>query len=605
MYYPDSIIEEVRHGNDIVDVIGSYVKLTKRGSNHQGLCPFHNEKTPSFSVNRQRQIFKCFGCGKSGNVITFVMEYENMDFQDAVKLLADRAGVSLPKAETQTEEARRRASLRESLFGLYKTAAIYYHKTLRSDRGAEGYEYLKGRSLSNETIVKFGLGYSPKANSELYGILKEKGFSDEVIKESELFRYDERNGARDKFWNRVMFPIMDINGRVIAFGGRVMGDGIPKYLNSNETKIFEKSKNLYAMNIARRTRRDCFLLCEGYMDVIALHQAGFDNAVASLGTSLTSQQAGLLSRYSKSVIITYDSDGAGVKAALRAIPILKNVGITVKVLKMTPYKDPDEFIKALGQEEYQKRIDEAQPAFYFELDCMESAYDMGNPEEKTKFFNELAVKMLEFPDELERTNYCEAAAKRYGIPYGEFRKLVNKKALTKEASTWTNEPEPSVFRQEQKKNIKLSLDRNLFEAEKMILTWGMEEKKYSDVIAACLTEEDFQEGVPRKAAGGVFKQIDSEGKIDPAPLISLFEDTEEQSVASDLFQDENWNRIKDSKVRDRAFSDAMKRILENSNKRRMNEASQRGDNNTVMECIKAKKQISEQVKKILNRLAGE
>ena len=602
MYYPEEIIEEVRRRSDIVDVIGSYVKLTRRGSNYQGLCPFHNEKTPSFSVNQQRQIYKCFGCGKAGNVITFVMEYENMTFPDALKLLADRSGVNLPKAE-YSEDMQKNANMRAALHEMYKTAAIYYHSVLRSPQGSDGYAYLKSRQLSDETIVKFGLGYSPKSNSILYKKLKEAGYKEEILKASELFSYSETAGARDKFWNRVMFPIMDVNNKVIAFGGRVMGDGIPKYLNSNETKIFEKSRNLYAMNIARRSRSGYLLLCEGYMDVIALHQAGFDNAVASLGTALTGLQANLMSRYTKNVVITYDSDGAGTKAALRAIPILKEAGISTKVLRMAPYKDPDEFIKALGREEYQKRIDEAQPAFYFELSCMEAGYDMDNPEDKTKFFNEVAKKMLDFTDELERTNYCQAVSKRYNISYDEFRKLVNRMA----AGIDTNKgsiPLRSDTTQK-KNNAAENLNKDRLESERLIFTWSMENRKYCDMMRECLKTDDFQEGIPRKIAELSYKQAENgDGRINPASLVNYFETAEEQMVVSDLFQTEIWEQMEDdAKIKDKAFAETIGKVLEMNNKERMNEASRVGDNNAVMECMLAKKKISAQVKTILILLA--
>ncbi len=601
MYYPEELIEEVRRRSDIVDVIGSYVKLTKRGSNHQGLCPFHNEKTPSFSVNAQRQIYKCFGCGKAGNVITFVMEYENMTFPDALKLLADRAGVKLPEAE-YTEEMQKSATLKKALADIYKTAAIHYHSVLRSPQGSEGYSYLKSRQLSDETIVKFGLGYSPKSNSLLYSKLKEAGYKDDVLRQTELFSYTEAYGARDKFWNRVMFPIMDINNKVIAFGGRVMGDGMPKYLNSNETKIFEKSRNLYAMNIARRSRAGFLLLCEGYMDVIALHQAGFDNAVASLGTALTGLQANLMSRYTKNVVITYDSDGAGTKAALRAIPILKDAGISVKVLKMAPYKDPDDFIKALGKEEYQRRIDDALPAFFFELECLQAEHDMDSPEDKTRFFNAVAGKMLEFEDELERTNYCESVAKRYNISYDEFRKLVNKKA----AGVNVSEKDYTPIRNEVKKNnSEIVLNRERLEAERLLLTWSMESKKYCDCLRENLSVDDFQEGIPREIAGLAFKQAElNGGKLNPASLVNHFETADEQMVASDLFQTEIWDQMEDDgRVRDKAFAESMRKLLEINNKERMTQASIAGDNKLVMECMTAKKRITTQINTILSRLA--
>lgn len=386
-YYSDDIVEEVRSRNDIVDVISQYVRLQKKGSTYFGLCPFHNEKTGSFAVSPNKQMYYCFGCGAGGNVFTFLMEYENFTFGEAMESLAERVGVELPKRE-YTSAQRQEADKRARLLEINKEAARYFYSLLRSERGAHALSYFKKRNLTEETMQRFGLGYSDQYSDDLYRYLRKKGYEDEILKESGLVTIDERRGGYDKFWNRAMFPIMDVHNKVIGFGGRVMGDGEPKYLNSPETRIFDKSRNLYGLNIARSTKKDQLLLCEGYMDVIALHQAGFDNAVASLGTALTSGHANLLKRYTKNVYLTYDSDGAGVKAALRAIPILKEVGINTKVINMQPYKDPDEFISALGAEEYQKRIDQAENSFLFEIRMLERNYEMNDPAGKSAFFKE-------------------------------------------------------------------------------------------------------------------------------------------------------------------------------------------------------------------------
>ena len=302
MFYPEELIEEIREKNDIVDVIGAHVKLQRKGSSYFGLCPFHNEKSPSFSVSPDKQMYYCFGCGAGGNVYTFMMEYENFSFQEAVKALADRAGVALPERE-YSEEEKKAADIRSRILELNKMAANYFYYQLRTENGKQAMEYLKGRQLSDETIKGFALGFANKYSNDLYRYLKNKGVSDELLRESGLMNVDEKHGMYDKFWNRVMFPIQDVNGRVIGFGGRVMGDGKPKYLNSPETKVFDKSRNLYGLHIARTTRKKYLLVCEGYMDVISMHQAGFKNAVASLGTALTSQHAALLKRYTNEVVL--------------------------------------------------------------------------------------------------------------------------------------------------------------------------------------------------------------------------------------------------------------------------------------------------------------
>ena len=428
MYYSEDLIEEVRLRNDIVDVISGYVKLQRKGNSYFGLCPFHNEKSPSFSVSPDKQMYYCFGCGAGGNVFTFIMQYENYTFPEAMKFLADRAGIELPSQE-MTAQMRREQDLKTQILELNKQAANYFYYQLRTENGAHAMEYLTKRGITKETMKNFGLGFSTAYSDDLYQYFKKKGVSDELLKQSGLMNVDERRGMYDKFWNRVIFPIQDVNGRVIGFGGRVMGDGKPKYLNSPETIVFDKSRNLYGLNAARISRKKYFLLCEGYMDVIALHQAGFKNAVASLGTAFTSQHAGLLRRYAEEVVLTYDSDEAGKKAALRAIPILKAAGITAKVIHMEPYKDPDEFIKAEGGEKFQERIDQAENSFLFELSVMEQNYQMTDPESKTLFFREVAAKLIEFDQELERENYIEAVAVRYHVGFENLRKMVNQLAM--------------------------------------------------------------------------------------------------------------------------------------------------------------------------------
>ena len=409
MYYPEELIEEIRTKNDIVEVISGYVRLQKKGSNYFGLCPFHNEKSPSFSVSPAKQMYYCFGCGAGGNVITFLMEYENATFPEAVKMLAQRAGVDLPELE-YSQEARKADSRRARLLEVNKEAAKYFYYQLRNRQGAVGMQYLRQRQLSDETMNHFGLGYANKYSDDLIGYLKSKGYEEALIRDAGLCNVDEKHGMYDKFWNRVMFPIQDINHRVIGFGGRVMGDGKPKYLNSPETEIFDKSRNLYGLNFARTSRKGNIILCEGYMDVIAMHQAGFTQAVASLGTAFTAGQAMLLKRYAQEVLLSYDSDGAGTNAALRAIGILKEAGLTGRVISLEPYKDPDEFIKALGAEEFQKRLDHAENSFFFELRQIQKGFDLSDPEQKTNFHREIAKKLCTFSEVVERENYIEAAA---------------------------------------------------------------------------------------------------------------------------------------------------------------------------------------------------
>ncbi|OYO51517.1 DNA primase, partial [Lachnotalea glycerini] len=479
MFYPEDIVEEVRMKNDIVDVISNYVKLQRKGSSYFGLCPFHNEKSPSFSVSQSKQMYYCFGCGAGGNVFTFVMEYENYTFQEAIKYLADRVGVELPEIE-YSAEARKQADLKTTILEINKQAANYFYYQLKSEIGKAAYGYLTTRELSDETIKKFGLGYSSKYSNELYQFLKDKGYSDEILKQTGLFNIDEKKGVYDKFWNRVIFPIMDVNNKVIGFGGRVMGEGSPKYLNSPETKVFDKSRNLYGLNFARTSRKNYLLLCEGYMDVIALHQAGFVNAVASLGTSLTEGHANLMKRYTEQVYITYDSDGAGIKAAQRAIPILKDVGMSVKIIDMKPYKDPDEFIKNLGATAYEERILNATSSFMFELEVMEYGYDMKDPESKSKFFQEVAKKVLEFEDDLTRDNYIGAVAEKYHTGYENLRQLVNRVGI-KLGGMPVRDKEKINFHNAKPK------DDAVLKSQRILITYLIEEEGLYDKIKQYIT----------------------------------------------------------------------------------------------------------------------
>ena len=555
MFYPEEVIEEVRTGNDIVDVISQYVNLKKKGANYFGLCPFHNEKSPSFSVSPGKQMYYCFGCGAGGNVITFIMEYENYSFVEALKLLAERAGIALPEAEYSKED-RERADLKNTLLEINRLAANYFYYQLKQPQGRIGYDYFMKRALSDATVRHFGLGYANKTPDDLYRYMKSKGYADELLKETGLFFIEER-GARDKFWNRVMFPILDVNNRVIGFGGRVMGDGEPKYLNSPETKLFDKGRNLYGLNFARTSKANCILVCEGYMDVIAMQQAGFTNAVASLGTALTSRHALLLKRYTDSVVLTYDSDSAGVKAALRAIPILKEAGISVRVLCMKPYKDPDEFIKNLGKEEFQKRIDEAQNGFLFEISVIRSHYSMQDPESKTAFYREAAAKLLEFPEKLERDNYTEAVAREYMIPAEDLKRLVN--SLGSRPGAGKQPPAYENARPRQKKDK----DDGIKKSQRLLLTWLIEKPELFEKIDGVIGPKDFVDDLYREVARLVFEEH-KKGNTNPAQILNRFIEGEEQyrEVAA-LFHAGLGDSL-NSEEQKKAFSETVKRIKRNS-----------------------------------------
>lgn len=584
MRYSDDVIEEVRTKNDIVDVVSQYVKLTRKGSSYFGLCPFHNEKTPSFSVTPAKQMYYCFGCGAGGNVFNFIMEYENYTFGEALSHLAQRAGVELPKIE-YSREAKEKAERKALLLEINKKAAQYFYYQLRREGGKAAYQYLTGRGLSEETIKKFGLGYSDKYSDDLYKYMKAKGYSDELLRESGLFNADERRGMYDKFWNRVIFPIMDVNNRVIGFGGRVMGDGKPKYLNSPETKIFDKSRNLYGLNVARTTRKNYLILCEGYMDVISMHQAGFTNAVASLGTALTSGHASLLKRYTEEVLLLYDSDEAGIRAALRAIPILREAGVNAKVVSLKPYKDPDEFIKNMGAEAFEERLLNASDSFLFRVHTGEAEADMETPQGQNRFFEKCARMLLELSDELERNLYIEAIVKdyrRYGISSEDLRKRVN--TLAMKGTRAEQRVQPKSTGHDTKKRESAG-DK----AQKLMLTWLVTYPGIFEEAEKYLSPSDFVVPLYRQVAEMLFAQR-KEGEVNPARLLNVFTDSEEQREVASLFN--ATIHLETPEEQNRAFLDALLRIKEESLAEK-NKNWDPTDMQALQELIQAKKELED------------
>ncbi|MBQ9421825.1 MAG: DNA primase [Lachnospiraceae bacterium] len=582
MRYDESTIEKVREANDIVDVVGQYVRLTKKGANYFGLCPFHGEKTASFSVSPRKQIYYCFGCGAGGNVISFLMEYENYSFQESLKALADRAHIDLPEPKDGGEDRGAR-ELKRQLLDIHKDAAMYYYRQLQTPEGAAGYRYFSGqRRLSDATITHFGLGFAPKASDALYRFLKDKGWSDEIISASGLVTIQETK-IHDKFWNRVMFPIMDTNSRVIGFGGRVMGDGVPKYLNSPETLIFDKSAHLYGLNFARKSRRKYMLLCEGYMDVIALHQAGFTNAVASLGTAFNEKHARLLKRYTDLVILTQDSDDAGVNAKLRAYPILYDAGIQTKVLDMSPYKDPDEFIRAEGPDAYETRIRQAKNAFIYMIEVLKKHYDLSDPAEKTAFYNGVADRLCMFREPLERGNYIDSVSHEFMIPKDELKALVDRRIEEKGAGIRYDDTNrrPRVIEGQSlqtsgtaaypearsgrngaagtaKKPVPLSVQQN----EKLLLSWICERPDLGRYVFQHIRPEDLQTEIYREIAADVREHPNH---FDAASFLDRCgEDDEKRKAAAAVFAEFGNGASLDDMSRmdlEKGLSEAVRHVL--------------------------------------------
>ena len=414
MPFPPAFLDELIAKNPIEDVVGQYVRLSKKGGNLFGLCPFHGEKTPSFSVAPGKQIYYCFGCHKGGGVINFIMEIENLSYPDAVRFLAKRAGMEVPEDDAYQSRYRQQ----ERLWKLCRDAARFFHSQLMEPDGAQARAFLAGRGLTGATVTRFGLGFAPDAWSSLTDRMLHMGYTRQELVDAGLAVQKEKNGKRsvyDKFRNRVMFPIIDLRGNVIGFGGRVMDGSTPKYLNSPETVIFNKRKNLFALNVAKKSKQGYIILCEGYMDTITLHQYGFDCAVASLGTALTDEQVNLLSKYTQQVVLTYDSDAAGQDATRRAIPMLERAGLQVKILRMQGAKDPDEYLKKYGADRFAVLLQKSENQAEYQLLSLQNRYDLTQDEQKVEFLRQAAELICSFSSAVEREIYGARAAEAAGI----------------------------------------------------------------------------------------------------------------------------------------------------------------------------------------------
>ncbi len=566
MYYSDEIIEEVRSRNDIVDVISSYVNLKKKGNSYSACCPFHHEKTPSFHVSREKQMYHCFGCGVGGNVYTFLMEHENYSFPEAVEALAERAGIKLPE-QSMSPEAKKQADERSRIKDMNRLAAGYFHYLLRTDHGKHALEYLTERGLTEETINKFALGFSDVYRDDLYKYLKSKGYKDEELKNSGLVKFDEKYGASDQFWNRVMYPIVDTNNRVIGFGGRVMGDGKPKYINTQETLVFDKSRNLYGLNLAKKSRRSGIIFCEGYMDVISMHQAGFDNAVASLGTALTPGQVNLIKRYTDHVYLAYDSDEAGTKAALRALGIMREFEMPARVISLKPYKDPDELIQAEGTESFERRIEQAQSGTMFEIGILEHNYNQEDPQERTQFQREAAKRLCQINDPLERNNYVESVARQYGIDKDSLKETVTQYGISGAGKIDT-----SVFREHTpRKSPEEEKQQKQLKSERLLITWLINDNSLFDKIKGIVTPEDFLDPVYHDVIKELMEQYERDGTVTPAAIMNHYQSKEEHEKISGIMQQDFDMEVAQSE-KSKVITDLVKSIRHRSLQHQLEEA---------------------------------
>ena len=548
MYYSDDIINDIASRVDIVDIINERVGLKKKGKDYECCCPFHTEKTPSFKVHQQDQYFYCFGCGAGGSVYTFLERYEGYSFPEAIEYLAERTGYNLPKG-TFSGISSERAEKRKRLYEINRTAAAYYHYILtKTEAGRKGYDYFTGRGISSEIIGSFGLGYAPIGGKNLYNYLKKNGFSDEDMIDAGLVGVNEKQGAYDFFWNRVIVPIVDKNNKVIGFGGRVLGDAKPKYINTKETEIYDKGKNLFALNQARRSKRRGFIVCEGYMDVISMHQAGFNNAIASLGTAFTEDQAVEIRKFTNEVYLAYDSDEAGRNATDRALNILSKHDISARIIDLKPYKDPDEFIKNLGVGSFQKRIDDAVPGRMYRIASLSDKYSLKDPEEKTRFINEAAAIVAELEDPAAVSSYIESVTVRYGFEKDVFKKKVS----TIHADM--GERGDSSYRASPVKPLK----NDIIEDEALLITWMMNDSSLLEKVMGILTEEDFTEGIYRDTVSSIYKQYNDNKTVSPTILINRYEDVDDQQKVSNIINTKM--RYETDESRKEAFDDIVRRL---------------------------------------------
>ena len=430
MAFSDDFLQELAERNPIEEVVGEYVPLTKRsGQNLFGLCPFHNEKTPSFSVSPSKQIYHCFGCGKGGNVINFIMEIERLSFPEAVEFLARRAGMAIPEQAEDPNRARR-----ARLYELNREAARFFYQQLEAEAGRPAVEYMQRRQITKRTATNFGLGYAPDSWDALCSAMKAMGFTERELLAASLAKQGRRGGIYDAFRNRLMFPVIDVRGNVVAFSGRIVGEGEPKYLNSADTPVFSKSHNLFGLNLAKKSKAGYIILVEGNVDVVSLHQAGFDSAVASLGTSLTNEQARLISNYAKRVVLCYDADAAGQKAAQRAIPILDRLGLEIRVVTVPGAKDPDEFIKSSGAEAFRALIEDSENGEEYRLARAAANYDLSTDAGKVGYLREAAEIISTLPDAVTREVYSLRAAEQCSVAPAAVRDAVVQSRRRRERS---------------------------------------------------------------------------------------------------------------------------------------------------------------------------
>lgn len=519
--YSEELIDEIRNSNDIVDIISQYVILKRSGRNFFGLCPFHKEKTPSFSVSPDKQIFHCFGCGAGGNVIHFISKIENVDFKESLEILADRAGIKLPTLENNVDS--KRLELKEKLYEINKLVAMYYHETLYKPQAKPAQEYVKKRKLDNKALKEFCIGYAENANV-LYKLLKEKGFTEEEILASDLV-IKKGNNYVDRFKNRLIFPIQDIRNRFIAFGGRVLDNSLPKYINSPENIVYSKARNLYGLNVAKNTKTRKLIIVEGYMDTVSLHQRGIDNVVASCGTALTEAQGRLLRKYAEKVIISYDSDSAGQAATLRGLEILNNLGCDIRILQMEGAKDPDEYVIKYGNGRFNDLVENAISLVEFKIKVLKKGLNIENTNDKIKFMNEIAKILGGVDNKIEQEIYIDKISSDYNISKEAIYAQINKNEYSNNKGAKILESssirKPTIKRQGKEINPELEKRENIIIS---LLIDGGEEvyNKIKDII----NPNDFKSEANQKIMRRLYEEFEK-GNSNINSLVDMFADDEQ------------------------------------------------------------------------------
>ena len=519
--YSEELIDEIRNSNDIVDIISQYVILKRSGRNFFGLCPFYKEKTPSFSVSPDKQIFHCFGCGAGGNVIHFISKIENVDFKESLEILADRAGIKLPTLENNVDS--KRLELKEKVYEINKLVAMYYHETLYKPQAKPAQEYVKKRKLDNKALKEFCIGYAENANV-LYKLLKEKGFTEEEILASDLV-IKKGNNYVDRFKNRLIFPIQDIRNRFIAFGGRVLDNSLPKYINSPENIVYSKARNLYGLNVAKNTKTRKLIIVEGYMDTVSLHQRGIDNVVASCGTALTEAQGRLLRKYAEKVIISYDSDSAGQAATLRGLEILNNLGCDIRILQMEGAKDPDEYVIKYGNGRFNDLVENAISLVEFKIKVLKKGLNIENTNDKIKFMNEIAKILGGVDNKIEQEIYIDKISSDYNISKEAIYAQINKNEYSNNKGAKILESssirKPTIKRQEKEINPELEKRENIIIS---LLIDGGEEvyNKIKDII----NPNDFKSEANQKIMRRLYEEFEK-GNSNINSLVDMFADDEQ------------------------------------------------------------------------------